>query len=158
MRQVFTSQRVETAEGVAQMLEDAGIATYVSNGRSYKGARRGRFSYSEPLPAAQQPAVWVRKADDQPRARQLLREAGLLDTTRPGVARSPLFAQAEAEPAGRRWALRIRLLLLALLAAAVVVTVLRYRAAQHAAEQAARARALQERQDVERIRLSPPGR
>lgn len=157
MRQVFTSQRVETAEGVARMLRDAGIETYVSNGRSYKGGRRGRFSYSEPLPAAQQPAVWVQRADDQPRARQLLREAGLLDTTRPGVSRSPLFARTDAAPQ-RNWGMRIRLVLLALLAAAVVVTVLRYRAAQHAAEQAARARALQGQQDVERVRIAPPTR
>ena len=82
MRQIFTSQRLETVEGVARLLEEAGIGTYISHPRSYRSKRRGQFSYSEPVPANQQPAVWVRKPEDQPRARELLREAGLLATTR----------------------------------------------------------------------------
>ena len=73
MRQIFTSQRLETVEGVARLLEEAGIGTYISHPRSYRSKRRGQFSYSEPVPANQQPAVWVRKPEDQPRARELLR-------------------------------------------------------------------------------------
>ena len=69
MRQIFTSQRLETVEGVARLLEEAGIGTYISHPRSYRSKRRGQFSYSEPVPANQQPAVWVRKPEDQPRAR-----------------------------------------------------------------------------------------
>ena len=44
MRQIFTSQRLETVEGVARLLEDAGIAVYISQARSYRGRRRGQFS------------------------------------------------------------------------------------------------------------------
>ena len=56
MRQIFTSQRLETVEGVARLLEEAGIGTYISHPRSYRSKRRGQFSYSEPVPANQQPA------------------------------------------------------------------------------------------------------
>ena len=84
MRQVFSSQRIETVEGVAKLLTDAGIAVHISNGRSYQSKRSGQFSYTEPVKAQLQPAVWVRHAEDQPRARELLRQAGLLETTRPG--------------------------------------------------------------------------
>ena len=69
MRQVFSSQRIETVEGVAKLLTDAGIAVHISNGRSYQSKRSGQFSYTEPVKAQLQPAVWVRHAEDQPRAR-----------------------------------------------------------------------------------------
>ena len=45
MRKIFSSQRVENAEGVAQMLREAGIEARISNGRSYHSKRRGQFSY-----------------------------------------------------------------------------------------------------------------
>lgn len=77
MRQVFTSQRIENVEGVARLLEDAGIDVRISNPRSYRGAIRGNFSYREQAKRGAQPEVWVLRSDDYPRARQLLREAGL---------------------------------------------------------------------------------
>jgi hypothetical protein len=124
MRQIFTSQRLETVEGVARLLEDAGIDTYISQPRSYRGKRRGQFSYSEPVPANQQPAVWVRRPEDQPRARELLREAGLLATTRsysglPTPATAALPSRFE-EGGGKRWAWRVRVGLLVVIAAVVV--------------------------------------
>ena len=57
MRQVFSSQRLENVEGVARLLRDAGIEVRVTHGRSYKGNRRGTFSYREQ--EGPQPAVWV---------------------------------------------------------------------------------------------------
>lgn len=36
MRQIFSSQRVETVEGVAELLREHGIDVKVTNGRSYK--------------------------------------------------------------------------------------------------------------------------
>lgn len=126
MRQVFSSQRIETVEGVAKLLTDAGIPVHVTNGRSYQSKRGGQFSYTQPVPAQQQPAVWVRRADDQPRARELLREAGLLESTRPGQGPRLTFATPQEEaPARRSWAWRIRLILLALIAAAAVLMFLR---------------------------------
>jgi len=124
MRQIFTSQRLETVEGVARMLQEAGIDTYISQPRSYRGRRRGQFSYSEPVPTNQQPAVWVRKAEDQPRARELLREAGLLATTRsysglPTAATEALPSRFE-DNGGGRWAWRVRIGLLIGIAAVAV--------------------------------------
>jgi hypothetical protein len=129
MRQVFSSQRLETVEGVAKLLSDAGIEVHVSNARSYRSRRGGQFSYSEPMSASQQAAVWIRHAEDQPRAREILREAGLLETTRPGGRPSPIFAEArdETPQRGGSWAWRIRLILLAIIALAVVITVMRHR-------------------------------
>lgn len=123
MRQVFSSQRIETVEGVAKLLTDAGIAVHISNGRSYQSKRSGQFSYTEPVKAQLQPALWVRHAEDQPRARALLREAGLLDTTRPGQGPTLTFRndqETDATPQ-RSWAWRIRLILLALIALAAAV-------------------------------------
>lgn len=84
MRQVFSSPRLENVEAVAELLRAEGIEVRISNGRSYQGNRRSNFSYRDGAQSGPQPAVWILKADDQPRGRQLLRDAGLLDSTRAG--------------------------------------------------------------------------
>ena len=129
MRQVFTSLRIETVEGVAKLLEDAGIEVYLANGRSYHSKRGGQFSYAEPMKLKQQPSVWVKRAEDQPRAREILRAAGLLATTRPTQGEPLVFAGADAidEPKKRPLAWRIRIALLIAIAVAALVTVLRPR-------------------------------
>ncbi|RPE81159.1 DUF2007 domain-containing protein [Vulcaniibacterium tengchongense] len=113
MRQVFSSQRLENVEKVAELLREAGIEVRITNGRSYKGGRRGTFSYREA--GGPQPAVWVVRSDDQVRAREILRDAGLLETTR-GDSFVPSFrerpADAAADAAQRRM-LRVKLILLA---------------------------------------------
>ena len=116
MRQVFSSPRLENVERVAQLLQDAGIETRVTHGRSYRGGLRGNFSYREGAEAKPVPAVWVVRSEDQPKARALLREQGLLDSTRADTGyRLPTFrtedASAEADP-GRRRLFRIKLGLL----------------------------------------------
>ncbi|HVJ38518.1 MAG TPA: DUF2007 domain-containing protein [Stenotrophomonas sp.] len=115
MRKVFSSQRVETAEGVAKLLREAGIDVRLTNGRSYRSRRSGQFSYLEEGSAQLHPTVWVVRADDQPRARELLREARLLDTTRRDLpfAQYAFAETPEAQAAGtRNWAWRIRIGLL----------------------------------------------
>ena len=82
MRKIFSSPRLETVEGVVQLLEQAGIQVRVTDGRSFKGSRRRQFSYSDNQ--SLQAAVWVVNSADQVQARAILRDAGLLDTTRPG--------------------------------------------------------------------------
>lgn len=135
MRQIFTSQRVETVEGVAQLLQRNGIETYISNGRSYHGKRGSQFSYSDPVGKQKQPTVWVRHADDQPRAREILREQGLLGSTRPGQSRLLEFGEPDAAAGNRRrWATRIRLVLLALIVAAAGFTFLRHRSLREAGQ------------------------
>ncbi|MFS8136565.1 MAG: hypothetical protein ACMG50_00410 [Thermomonas sp.] len=84
MRQVFSSPRLENVEAVAELLRNEGIEVRISDGRSYQGNRRSNFSYRDGAESGKQPAVWILRADDQPRGRQLLRDAGLLESTRVG--------------------------------------------------------------------------
>ena len=125
MRQIFTSQRLETVEGVARLLEDAGVETNTSNARSYRGHRRGTFSYSA-ADHGPQPGVWVVRADDLVRARTLLRSAGLLESTRE-VAPSYLPTRDEpvAVRSSMRTAMRLRLGLLAVLTVLATLTSIR---------------------------------
>lgn len=112
MRQVFTSARLETVEGVAALLESHGIKTWVSNSRSYSGSRRRHFSYRENAKDAPAPAaVWIVHAQDQPRARTLLREAGLIETTRSSYLPEQATAAAPARTPATT-AARVRMLLL----------------------------------------------
>lgn len=125
MRQVFSSARLENVEGVAALLREAGIEVRITDGRSYKGGRRRTASYGER--EATRPAVWVVKSEDQARARELLREAGLIESTRGGGGsklrfRSEFGDESTRTPAQRR-ATRIKL---ALLAGIVIVVVMAF--------------------------------
>ena len=123
MRQVFTSQRHENVEGVADLLRQHDIEVRIRNGRSYRGNRRGAFSYTE-RGGKPQPSVWVVRSEDQPRARALLREAGLLEDTRlPTVEPGRPGAGLPDPAAGRRRAMRIRLVLIALI---IAIALFRY--------------------------------
>lgn len=82
MRQVFTSPRLENVERVAALLHEHGVVTRITNGRTFKGSLRGSFSYRESANRNPPPAVWVVRSEDQPKARELLRDAGLLDSGR----------------------------------------------------------------------------
>jgi len=121
MRQVFTSSRLENVEGVAQLLREAGIEVRVTNDRSYKGNRRSSFSYRED--AGERPTVWVIRSEDQLRARDLLREAGLIDSTRSEQAhQAPYRFRSDAELArrpGDKRMLRIKVGLLVCIAVAM---------------------------------------
>ena len=170
MRQVFTSQRLETVEGVARLLEQAGIAVHISHARSYRSCRSGQFSYSDPTPAHQQPGVWVRRAEDQPRARELLREAGLMATTRSYSGLPQTAADALPMPSvdgRRRWTWRIRIGLLLVIAAVAVLLWMGRRPPQTAAPTVAPASTPaaapapasadeESGEEVIRVRLAPP--
>ena len=171
MRQVFTSLRIETVEGVARLLEEAGIEIYLANGRSYHSKRGGQFSYAEPMKPKQQPSVWVKRAEDQPRARELLRQAGLLASTRPGQVDPLLFAPPALEERPKRsLAWRIRVGLLIAVAIAAMATALRHRSAQDAVPAApvtqpavetpaagsAPAQTSPQEEEEVRVRITPP--
>lgn len=115
MRKVFSSQRLENVETVAGMLRAEGIEVRITGDRSYHGKRRRPFSYREREEPEPQPAVWILRAEDQPRGRQLLREAGLLDSSRADSSYVPLSAL------GPRKAARPMQVKLGLLLAIVVV-------------------------------------
>ena len=130
MRQLFTSPRLENVEAVARLLNEAGIETYVNDARSYKGSRRRSFSYKESPYGDSQPGVWIVKADDVTRARALLIEAGLIESTRPDsyLPKAPPSTASSNEPLRR--AHRLRLGLLMVLACAVILTLVRACGAQ----------------------------
>lgn len=131
MRKVFSSPRLENVEGVAILLREAGIQTHITNGRSYKGNRRRYFSYSSSSVAESE--VWVVRSDQQAEARAMLRQAGLLDSTRPTVGDDdgygyamPTFHTATklaTKTPARKRLMRIKLGLLGVIAAVMVAGV-----------------------------------
>ena len=161
MRKIFSSQRVENAEGVANLLREAGIEVRITNGRSYQSRRRGQFSYLDKKDDSQLPTVWVVRADDQPRAREILRDARLLDTTRRDhPVAEYAFRDPPAASGSRSWAWRIRIALLLVIAAVALVVMLRHRAAPPAAPMAAPAPQVQpapgqDNADGFRVRIQP---
>lgn len=126
MRQIYSSPRLENVEAVATMLNEAGVETWISGGRSYKGNRRGQFSYRD---GAQEPSgVWLVKPDDLPRATALLREAGMLQQSTRDRSFVPLAGRTQAPAAaspGTRLAMRVRLVLVAVLGVLALVTAAR---------------------------------
>lgn len=125
MRQVFSSPRLENVERVATLLRNEGIEVKVTQRRAYKGGLRGNFSYRDDARTEPVPAVWVVRSDDQPRARAMLRELGLLDSTRADTGyRLPVFRTEErlaADVAGRKRAFRLKLGLLGVIAIVMVL-------------------------------------
>jgi hypothetical protein len=131
MRSVFTSPRLENVEAVARMLADAGIEVRISQDRSYKGNRRRPFSYRDRANANAEdnPQVWVIKAEDQPRARQMLRDGGLIDSTRPEFSQAISYLPPSAmAPVARKHdhrataVIRVRLILLAIIVLLTILT------------------------------------
>jgi hypothetical protein len=82
MRRIFTSPRLENVERVAALLKEEGIEARITHGRSYKGGTRSHFTYRDHARTEPEPAVWIVRPDDQPKARALMRDAGLLDSGR----------------------------------------------------------------------------
>lgn len=119
------------------MLENEGIEVRITNGRSYKGGIRGNFSYAEKAGEQRQPALWIVRSEDQPRARELLRAAGLLDSTRlPSDSYlGPTVHDAAGKnvPVSRRRAFLIKLGLLVVIAIVIALLFLGTRSPRRAA-------------------------
>lgn len=113
MRQIFSSARLETVEGVAKLLDEHGIETRITNGRSYRGSRRRTFSYRDNAKdAAPAPTLWIVFPDDQIRAREILREAGLIDSTRESyLPELPVSTATPASPTHTAHRIRAALLI-----------------------------------------------
>jgi hypothetical protein len=123
MRQFFTSPRLENVEALEKVLEDAGIATRVSNRATWRRGTKRDFSYTDRSIGGAWPALWVVNADDYPQARQILKDAGLLESTRPGESSYLPKVEPAAPPSPRttaergRWIIFIVTLVLATLVA-----------------------------------------
>lgn len=139
MRKVFSSQRLENVEAVAQLLREAGIEVKIEHGRSYRGHRRGNFSYDSRKAPKDIPAVWIVRAEDQPRGRQILRELGLLESSREELP-SYLPTASRGDESGKArpaFGKRLKLGLLALIAVVIGLAVLQTRKSPEAAAPAA---------------------
>jgi len=123
MRPLFSSHRLETVEGVAQLLRDAGIEVRVTHGRGYAGKRRRHFSFREQDTAQPLPTVWVIQSSEQVRARGLLREAGLIDSTRE-PASAPAFRFQPTSQVGRGGGKRLLMVKFGLMGGIALVMVL----------------------------------
>jgi len=121
MRQIYTSPRVENVERVVAMLAEAGIETSVTNRRSWSGHDYKRPSYSTKQNVDAWPQVWIVKAEDQPRARALMREAGIAPAVR-HAQELALSRRAETQDRRSNWRMYLRL---GLLATIVLIVLLR---------------------------------
>lgn len=126
MRQIYTSPRMENVERVVALLDAADIATSITNRRAYAGSDYKRFSYSARGDRDSWPIVWIVRAEDQPRARELLRAAGIEPPTR----FADELAAARGADAGRdgpaRLALRLRLVLLVAIVLVILLMALNH--------------------------------
>ena len=127
MRQVFSSGRLENVEGVAQLLRDAGIDIKVTGARGYRQVSRREFSYvGQQRDSSEQPAVMVVNSDDYKRARELLHEAGLLESTAPASYLPETLQVKEQAPASPQQRIfRIKLVLLVVLGSLVLLSLVR---------------------------------
>ena len=122
MREIYRSLRVEQAEGAATLLSEAGIEVSIQNGRSYKGGRRRSFSYRDSIDSPKATVLYVTHNSDLPKARQLLREAGLME---PGQRESflPPELQSTQDTPGKKSVdvRRIRTVLLLLIVGTIAL-------------------------------------
>ncbi len=129
MRQVFSSPRLENVERVAQLLRDAGIEVRITNGRSYKGGMQANFSYRDNARTDPIPAIWIVKSEDQPLGRKILRDAGMLDSTRVQTGYTlPTFRSEQRDDPGSKRAFRLKVGLLVVIALSLVVAGFAFRA------------------------------
>jgi len=128
MREIYSSPRDANIDRVVAMLAEHGIETRVINRSAYQRPSYSRFSYTKPGDISRWPQVEVKFAKDLPRARALLREAGLEPMTRFAdvLAASRADDSAERLRQKRRATVgRVRMILFAAIAGVLVIMALR---------------------------------
>jgi hypothetical protein len=126
MRKLYTSPRLENIDLVVELLREHGIESRITNTSTWRGRSHARFSYLRDRDPEQWPQVWVVKAEDQPAARALLREAGI----EPAVRHADVLAlererTAAPQTARKSLAVRIRLVLLAVIGILLLLSIWR---------------------------------
>ena len=126
MRQIYTSPRIQNIDRVVTLMAEQGIATTVTNHRAYARSSYATFSYARSNDGEDWPKVWITHAEDQTRARQLLREIGIEPAVRYGDAlaaeRNPKMPDPNRH---RRMAMRARTALMGGVCAAFVLLMLK---------------------------------
>ena len=121
MRQIFASPRLDNVDRVVALLRIGGVEPIVSNRKRWaEGWDRHHMPYSDRQTKKDWPQVWVHP-DDLVRAREILRDANVVPTTR---VQDPYYIPAEPLAAGGA-VTRLRLWLLAACALGAVLVGLR---------------------------------
>jgi broad specificity phosphatase PhoE len=125
MRQIYTSPRQDNIDRVVALLTEHGIETTVTNRSNWNRPSYQRFSYSQRNDdRSAWPQVWVKGADDFPKARALLKEIGIEPVVR-FQEELQLHRKPDNRPRAQRTAARVRLMVLAIVAGVMLVAVLR---------------------------------
>lgn len=126
MREIYTSPRHENVDRVVALLAEHGIETRINNRATYNRPSYSRFSYTQPGDSSRWPQVEVRFANDLPKAREVLRQAGLEPLTRYAEVLAAARA-TEKQPGRNRHAVvgRVRMIAFAAIAAVLVLMALR---------------------------------
>ncbi|MGB0133044.1 hypothetical protein [Dokdonella sp.] len=120
MRQIYTSPRHENVDRVVALLKEAGIETTIRNRRDWQGGEWKRFSYTERGESESWAQVWVTDSNDQSRAREILRDAGLEPATR--FADELAAARTPNDPRRHKASsMRARMILLALIGGVILL-------------------------------------
>lgn len=78
MRLLYTSPRQENIDRVMAFMAENGVETTITNRSNWNRPSYQRFSYSQRSENRDTwPQVWVQKADDYTKARELLRKLGI---------------------------------------------------------------------------------
>lgn len=126
MRQIYTSQRQENIDRVVALMSEHAIETKVANRSNWNRPTYQRFSYAERTDDREAwPQVWISRADDYPRARELLRSIGIEPVIRHA---DELAAARNPSPVHRRRdsVVRVRRIVMIAVVAACAMVVLRY--------------------------------
>ncbi|KAG9549073.1 hypothetical protein KCV01_g23647, partial [Aureobasidium melanogenum] len=125
MRQIYTSPRQDNIDRIVALLDEHEIATTVTNRSSWNRPTYQRFSYSQRNDNRESwPQVWVKHADDFPRARALLKDIGIEPVVR-FQEELQLHRKPSFQPPAQRTAARVRLMVLAIVAGVMLVVVLK---------------------------------
>ena len=123
MRQIFASPRLDNVDRVVALLRIGGVEPIVSNRKRWaEGYDRHHMPYSDRQTKKDWPQVWVRP-DDLVRAREILRDAKVVPTTR--VQGDPNYIPAEPPARASSAPGRLRLWLLAACTVGAVLVGLR---------------------------------
>ena len=126
MRQIYTSQRQENIDRVVALMTENAIETSVTNRSNWNRPSYQRFSYTERNENRDTwPQVWISRADDYTRARELLRELGIEPVIRHA---DELAAVRNPSPTVQRrdTVSRVRRIVLLAVLGAFAMVVLRY--------------------------------